>query len=158
MTSEFYFTATSWFPGNVRVKPHSKHSAPPPHYGPHYNNGVCRLLWDRAFTFKYWRSQILLHSQIKQGTSNQSQFGINSVIFERHAGTYLQLPLFTSYCCPAERVNIAENPVAVMGLLIRSGHVIFKTICSHNVLTLNLKSRPRGSYSSIWDYIVPKDV
>ena len=30
MTSNFYFTATSWFPGNVRVKPHSKHSAPPP--------------------------------------------------------------------------------------------------------------------------------
>ena len=29
MTSDFYFTATSWFPGNVRVKPHSKHSAPP---------------------------------------------------------------------------------------------------------------------------------
>jgi hypothetical protein len=27
MTSNFYFTATSWFPGNVRVKPHSKHSA-----------------------------------------------------------------------------------------------------------------------------------
>ena len=26
MTSDFYFTATSWFPGNVRVKPHSKHS------------------------------------------------------------------------------------------------------------------------------------
>ena len=26
MTSNFYFTATSWFPGNVRVKPHSKHS------------------------------------------------------------------------------------------------------------------------------------
>ena len=24
----FYFTATSWFPGNIRVKPHSKHSAP----------------------------------------------------------------------------------------------------------------------------------
>ena len=29
MTSNFYFTATSWFPGNVRVKPHSKHSALP---------------------------------------------------------------------------------------------------------------------------------
>ena len=28
MTSDFYFTATSWFPGNVRVKPHLKHSAP----------------------------------------------------------------------------------------------------------------------------------
>ena len=28
MTSDFYFTATSWFPGNVRVKPHSRHSAP----------------------------------------------------------------------------------------------------------------------------------
>ena len=28
MTSNFYFTATSWFPGNVRVKPHQKHSAP----------------------------------------------------------------------------------------------------------------------------------
>ena len=28
MTSGFYFTTTSWFPGNVRVKPHSKHSAP----------------------------------------------------------------------------------------------------------------------------------
>ena len=27
MTSDFYFTATSWFPENVRVKPHSKHSA-----------------------------------------------------------------------------------------------------------------------------------
>ena len=26
MTPNFYFTATSWFPGNVRVKPHSKHS------------------------------------------------------------------------------------------------------------------------------------
>ena len=26
MTSDFYFTATSWFPGNVRIKPHSKHS------------------------------------------------------------------------------------------------------------------------------------
>ena len=25
-----YFTATSWFPGNVRVKPHSKNSALPP--------------------------------------------------------------------------------------------------------------------------------
>ena len=29
MTSHFYFNATSWFPRNVRVKPHSKHSAPP---------------------------------------------------------------------------------------------------------------------------------
>ena len=28
MTSDFYFTAKSWFPGNVHVKPHSKHSAP----------------------------------------------------------------------------------------------------------------------------------
>ena len=27
MTSNFYFTATSWFPGNVRIKPHSKLSA-----------------------------------------------------------------------------------------------------------------------------------
>ena len=26
MTSDFYFTATFWFQGNVRVKPHSKHS------------------------------------------------------------------------------------------------------------------------------------
>ena len=26
MTSDFYFTTTSWFLGNVRVKPHSKHS------------------------------------------------------------------------------------------------------------------------------------
>ena len=26
MTSGIYFTATSWFPENVRVKPHSKHS------------------------------------------------------------------------------------------------------------------------------------
>ena len=26
MTSDFYFTVTSWFPGNVRVKPYSKHS------------------------------------------------------------------------------------------------------------------------------------
>ena len=30
MTSDFYFTATSWFPRNFRVKPYSKHSAPPP--------------------------------------------------------------------------------------------------------------------------------
>ena len=28
MTSDFYFTTTSWFPGNVRVKPHSKDIAP----------------------------------------------------------------------------------------------------------------------------------
>ena len=27
MTSDFYFTATSWFPENVHVKPHSKHIA-----------------------------------------------------------------------------------------------------------------------------------
>ena len=26
MTSDFYFTVTSWFPENVRVKPYSKHS------------------------------------------------------------------------------------------------------------------------------------
>ena len=26
MTSDIYFTATYWFPGNVRVKPYSKHS------------------------------------------------------------------------------------------------------------------------------------
>ena len=26
MTPDFYFTVTSWFPGNVRVKPYSKHS------------------------------------------------------------------------------------------------------------------------------------
>ena len=30
MTSEIYFTVTSRFPGNVHVKPFSKHSAPPP--------------------------------------------------------------------------------------------------------------------------------
>ena len=30
MTSDFYFTVTSWFPGNVCVKPYSKHSAPRP--------------------------------------------------------------------------------------------------------------------------------
>ena len=30
MTSDFYFIATSLFPENVLVKPHSKHSAPPP--------------------------------------------------------------------------------------------------------------------------------
>ena len=29
MTSDFYFTATCWFPGNVCVKSHSKHSAAP---------------------------------------------------------------------------------------------------------------------------------
>ena len=28
MTYDFYFTVASWFPGNVRVKPYSKHSAP----------------------------------------------------------------------------------------------------------------------------------
>ena len=36
MTSDFYFTATSWFPGNVRVKPHSKHSGGRGHWFPQY--------------------------------------------------------------------------------------------------------------------------
>ena len=26
MTSDFYSTPTSWFPGNICIKPHSKHS------------------------------------------------------------------------------------------------------------------------------------
>ena len=30
MSSDFNCTVASWFLGNVRVKPHSKHSAPPP--------------------------------------------------------------------------------------------------------------------------------
>ena len=39
MTSDIYFTVTSWFPGNVRVKTYSKPRAPPPQivwppYGP----------------------------------------------------------------------------------------------------------------------------
>ena len=29
MSSDINFTVASWFLGNVRVKPHSKHSAPP---------------------------------------------------------------------------------------------------------------------------------
>ena len=30
INSDFYFTAASWFPGNVRIKSHSTHSAPTP--------------------------------------------------------------------------------------------------------------------------------
>ena len=50
MTSNFYFSATSWFPGNVRVKPHSKHSAPPPLEGTIVN---ILLSW----VIKGWRNR-----------------------------------------------------------------------------------------------------
>ena len=44
MTSNFYFTATSWFPGNVRVKPHSKHSAKAKRIWS-FNNFFLRYSW-----------------------------------------------------------------------------------------------------------------
>ena len=54
MTSDFYFTAISWFPGNVRVKPHSKHSAPTP--SPYNSSAYVIYEWSSSPTHycKVW--------------------------------------------------------------------------------------------------------
>ena len=61
MTSDFYFTATSWFPGNVRVKPHSKHSGggsncPLPRFRRSWIMISQKILWYVKKFFMVWIS------------------------------------------------------------------------------------------------------
>ena len=75
MTSDFYFTATSWFPGNIRLKPHSKHSAPPhPDFETFWQS--CYIsCWHLLYTFSL-QLQIVPEPDVL----NQSQRSNNSFL------------------------------------------------------------------------------